>query len=118
MHAERDLSDCEKQLALRLFSDDYSNHISLRILFKKERVDYFKFCSNKPLVFSGLHYASFFEIDEIVTCLVEVEGCNINPVDCTGSTPLMWAASNGHESSSKYTTWTGWRQPQQLDKRG
>ena len=95
VHAKRDLSDCAKQLALRLFNN-YSNHISLKILFKKERVNYFKFYSNKPLVFSGLHYESIFGIDEIVTCLVAVDGCNINPIDCTSSTPLMWAASNGH----------------------
>ena len=77
MHAKRDLSGCAKQLALRLF-DNYSNHISLKILFKKERVNYFRFYSNKPLLFSGLYYASFFGINEIVACLVEVEDCDIN----------------------------------------
>ena len=100
VHAKRDLSDCAKQLALRLLGD-YTNHISPRILVKKERVDYLKYYSDKPLLFSGLHYISFFGIDEIVTCLVEVEGCNINRKDCTGSTPLAWAASNGHEGVLK-----------------
>ena len=90
VHAKRDLSDNAKQLALRLF-DNYSNHISLKILFKKERVNYFRFYFNKPLLFSGLHYASFFGIDEIVACLVEVEDCDINLIDCTGSTPLTRA---------------------------
>ena len=117
VHAKRDLSDSVKQLALRLF-DDYSNHISLRILFKKERVDYFKFYSNKPLLFSGLHYASFFGIDEIVSCLAEVEGCDINPIDCTGSTPLMWAASNGHEGVVNILLGRDNVNPNSLDKRG
>ena len=117
VHAKRDLSDSAKQLALGLLGD-YSNHISPKILVNKERVDYFKFYSNKPLLFSGLHYASFFGIDEIVTCLVEVEGCNINPIDCTGSTPLMWAASNGHEGVVNILLGRDGVNPNSRDRRG
>ena len=116
VHAKRDLSDSAKQLALRLF-DDYSSHICLKILFKTERVDYFKFYSDKPLLFSGLHYASFFGIDGIVTCLVDVDSYNINPIDCTGSTPLMWAASNGPEGVVKILLGRGGVNPNSLDKR-
>ena len=29
--------------------------------------------------------------------LVEVEGCDINQIDSTGNTTLLWAARNGHE---------------------
>ena len=117
VHARRDLSDCGKQLALRLLGD-YTNHISPRILVKKESMDYFRFYCNKPLLFSGLHYASFFGIDEIVSCLVEVEVSDIDPIDCTGSTPLMWAASNRHEGVVNILL--GWDDvnPNSLDKRG
>ena len=94
-HAKRDLSDCTKRLALNLFAD-YSDHISAGILLGKEGWGYFDFNSGRPFP-SGLHCASFFGIDELVTCLVEVEGCDINGIDCTGNTPLLWAASNGHE---------------------
>ena len=34
---------------------------------------------------------------EIITSLIEVEGCNINQRDCVHNTALGWAARNGHE---------------------
>ena len=48
-------------------------------------------------LFSGLHCASSFGIVEIVASLVEVEGCDINQTDWTGSTPLLRAAEEGQE---------------------
>ena len=96
IHAKRNLSDCAKLLALKLF-DDYKNHLSAKILVRAQtgynsRIDY-----DKLSLFSGLHCASIFGIDEIVASLVEVEGCDINQIDCLGNTPLVWAAHNGHE---------------------
>ena len=32
----------------------------------------------------------------IVASLAEMKGCDINQMDCRGSTPLVWAARNGH----------------------
>ena len=98
VHARRDLSDCTKLLALKLFAD-YNSHISTKILLKTHTVwgvDVDKFSG-----FSGLHCASLFGIDEIVAGLVEAEGCDINQVDFSGSTPLYWAARNGHEGAVK-----------------
>ena len=77
IHAKRDFSDCGKLLALRLF-DDYNNHISIEILARAQEGYYGKFDYNKPGVFTSLHCASFFGIDEIATSLVEAEGCDIN----------------------------------------
>jgi len=94
VHAKRDLSDCAKQLALKLF-DDYNSHISTKILFEAEDVDGVD--ADKFSGFSGLHCASFFGIIEIVASFVEMEGCDINQMDFSGSTPLYWAAYNGHE---------------------
>ena len=37
----------------------------------------------------------------VVARLVEVEGCDINQIDGTGSTPLAWASSNGGEGPVK-----------------
>jgi len=99
VHAKRDLSDCAKQLALRLF-DCYNNHISAKILFGTEK-PHPPSSSHQHSQFSGLHCASFFGIAEIVDGFVEVEGCDISQKDCTGSTPLMWAARNGHEGAVK-----------------
>jgi len=96
VHAKRDLSDCAKQLALKLF-DDYSSHVSTEILLRGEKPDYFETFSEELSMFSPLHCASFFGIVEIVTLLVEAGGCDINQIDYIGSTPLVWAALNGHE---------------------
>ena len=97
MHAKSDLSNCAKQLVLKLF-DDYSNHVSAKILLKAQKDWYFSGNhSGKPHLFSGLHCASFLGIDEIAAELVEVEGCDINQIDSVGNTPLLWAALNGHE---------------------
>ena len=98
VHAKRDLSDCAKHLALKLF-DDHNSHISTRILFEAQNiwgVDVDKFSG-----FSGLHCVSFFGIIGIVSSLTEMEGCDINQMDFTGSTPLFWAAFNGHEVVAK-----------------
>jgi len=100
VHAKRDLSDCAKSLALKLFGD-YDSHISIKILLEAQRrylwhVDY-----DKLSLFSGLHCASVFGIVEIAVDLMGVEGCDINQGDCTGNTSLAWAALNGHEELVK-----------------
>ena len=100
IHAKRDPSDSAKLLALKLF-DDYDSHISAKILVTAQAgyslgVDFDKFS-----LFSGLHCASIFGIDEIVASLVEAEGCDINQTDCVDNTPLVWAARNGHEKVVK-----------------
>ena len=95
VHARRDLSDCARLLALKLFNG--YNHISTKILLESQQDTAYEIDCNKPFLFSGLHCASFFGIVEIVTSLIEVEGCDINRRDCVENTPLAWAALNGHE---------------------
>ena len=95
-HARRDLSNCAKLLALKLF-DNYNNHISSKILLEAQEGYSYTIDVHKPHPFSGLHCASLFGVIEIVTCLIEVDGCDINQRDCVGNTPLVWAARNGHE---------------------
>jgi len=99
VHAKRDLSDCAKSLALKLF-DDCENHISTRILLGAQEpwrgADF-----DNPSLFSGLHCASIFGIDEIVASLVKMEGCDVNKKDCLGNTSLKWAAHYGHEGVVK-----------------
>ena len=96
VHARRDLSDCAKLLALKLF-DNYDNHISIKILLEARKGYSYTINIDKPPLFSGLHCASLFGIVEIVAGLIEVEGCDINHRDCVDNTPLLWAALNGNE---------------------
>ena len=100
IHAKRELSDCAKLLALQLFSG-YNHHISTRILLEAHEWCCYGLDLDRLSLFSGLHYASFFGIVEIVASLVESEGCDINQKDCTDNTPLVWAALNGHEGVVK-----------------
>jgi len=100
VHAKRHISDSAKQLALKLF-DDYDRHISAEILLGAQRMSWYNRNTNEPSMFGGLHCASFFGIVEIVACLVEMAGCDINKMDFWGITPLSWAARNGHEGVVK-----------------
>jgi len=101
IHARRDLSDRAKFLALKLFDDDYSNHISTKILLEVQKEYSWVIDFHKLSLFTGLHCASLFGIVEIVAGLMEVEGCDINQRDCVDNTPLLWAAHNGHEGVVK-----------------
>jgi len=98
-HAKRDLSDCAKLFALKLF-DGHNNHIPTQVLLQAQRV-YLYVDYDKLSLFSGIHWASMFGIVELVASLVEVEGCDINKADCAGDTPLVWAARGGHEGVVK-----------------
>jgi len=94
-HAKRDLSDRVKRLALDLFG--CSRHISAAILLVDFHFGFYGDGLDRRSRFSGLHWASMFGIVEIVTSLIEVEGCDINEKDWGGNTPFAWAAGNGHE---------------------
>jgi len=98
-HAKLELSDCAKSLALRLFSR-YENHASSKLLLQ-HALDPYDFNDIRsgaaPFTFTGLHCASFFGVVGVATALVGTKGCDINQIDCTGVTPLMWAAENGHD---------------------
>ena len=116
VHAKRDLSDCAKRLALKLF-DDYDHHISIKILLKRQE-PYWYMDFDRPSLFGGLHCASFFGIVEIVAGLVEMEGCDVNQVDITGNTPFHWAAWNGHEGVVKALLGRDGVSPNKPDNRG
>ena len=98
-HAKRDLSDCAKSLALKLF-DDYKGHVSTRILLKAQE-PWYSIDFDKISLFNGLHRASIFGIVEIVASLVGMESCDVNQKDCVGNTSLVWAARGGQEEVVK-----------------
>jgi len=116
-HAKRDLSECGKLLALKLF-DDCSNQIPTKILLEAQQYYSPTIDSAKLSLFGGLHYASFFGIVEIVVGFLEVGGCDINQEDCIGNTPLGWAAYNGHEDVVEILLGRGDISPDKLDMLG
>ena len=100
-HAKRQLTNHGEKLALKLLRE-YNGHISSKLLLKQVKYPDRRGCDSNfggdigadiSFPFSGLHCASFFGIGEIVPTLV---GRDINERDVRGSTPLVWAARNGH----------------------
>ena len=99
-HANKDLSDHARTLALRLL-DQYEDHISATSLLQQElHPRYIGHIGTSPL-FSGLHCASYFGIVELVTTLINTKGYQINQRDSAGGTPLSWAVRNRHEGVVK-----------------
>jgi len=96
VHARMELSDQAKLLALELLHG-HDGHISTQLLLRqvKKGLRLGDFGTNFP--FSGLHYASFFGIAQVVVALIEMECCNANGGDFGGHSPLSWAARNEHE---------------------
>src|SRR5205807_3184391 len=91
-HANRELSGPVNALAQQLL-DQYKDHVSAASLLSQALHPSWTEHLGKPL-FSGLHCASFFGIAELVTALTNSKSCEINQRDCSGSTPLSWAAQN------------------------
>jgi len=95
VHAERELSDCERSLALNLFKE-YDGHISAKLLLGRVKHLHLEgFNTSSP--FGELHCTSFFGIVKVVAALIEMECYDIDEGNFGGHTPLAWAARNGHE---------------------
>ena len=99
VHAKRELSNRATSLALELLQE-YDGHISRKLLLEQVKhlgpcnFDRDLFCDGRfP---NGLHCASFFGIIEVVATLIEMGCYNVNEGDTRGSTPISWAARNGH----------------------
>jgi len=95
-HAKIELSDHAKFLALDLLTR-YDNHISSTLLFDKIRG--YRYSQPTQNLFTGLHCASYFGMDEMVAALIEAQDCDINQGDCRGVTPLILAAREGNQGA-------------------
>ena len=105
VHAKRELSNRARSLALELFQE-YDSHNSRKLLLEQvKHPESWKFGRNffcdDRFSFNGLHCASFFGIVEVVATLIEIERYDVNEGDTRGSTPLAWAARNGHDEVVK-----------------
>ena len=96
VHAKKELSADASSLALELFQE-YDEHISPRLLLEQAEKLVKDEEAGFSFLFNGLHCASFFGIVEVVAALIEMECYDINGRDFWGTTPLVWAARNGHE---------------------
>jgi len=95
-HAKMKLSDHAKPLAFQLLNR-YDSHISSRFLYDQTKFFWHRQPSHPSV--PGLHCASYFGIDEVITTLIEMEDCDINQGDCMGLTPLMWACRQGNQGT-------------------
>ena len=99
-HTNKELSGHTMALALELLNK-YEEHISALSLLEQVRPPWFIGAIPTSPFFSGLHCASFFGIVELVTVLINDQGYGVDQQDCTGRTPLTWAARNGREGVVK-----------------
>ena len=115
-HMSKELSDHARALALELLNK-FENHISALSLL--EQVLYSNDLGDIPTspLFPGLHRASFFSIVELMTVLMNAEGCEVDQQDWRGSTPLSWAARNGHEGVVKLLLEWEFVDPNRPDRR-
>ena len=94
VHAKRELSGHARSLALHLLQK-CDGHISIKCLLEQTE-DWYVWDTDLLPPFSGLHWASFFGIVEIVAALIEMGCYDIDAADFGGRTPLAWASRNGH----------------------
>jgi len=99
-HIKNQLTDVGKALALKLFSH-YECHVSIRPLLESMLDRDFVSTIVEFRKFTGLHFASIFGFVEIARALTMMDEININGVDETSATPLIWAAMNGQEAVVK-----------------
>ena len=95
-HMKKELTDRGKMLALKLFSH-YEFHISIKLLLEDILGQYALRSVADFQTFTGLHYASIFGLVEVARTLTMIDGVDINGMDETGATPLVWAACSGQE---------------------
>ena len=113
-HMKKELTDRGKTLALELFRR-CECHISTKLLLEHALARYSTCSIVAPYKFTGLHCASMFGLVEVARALTEMDGIDINGIDETGATPLLWAAKNGYEAAVKFLLGLGDINPDRPD---
>ena len=98
VHMKKELTKHGKALTLKLFSH-YEYHISIRLLLEDILGRYHLRSIRGFHKFTGLHCASIFGLVEVARALAKMDSVDINSMDETGATPLLWAAKSGHEAA-------------------
>jgi len=101
-HMRAEPSDLAKIFALQ-FLDQFDSHISGEFLWKSMPKGYgdpaFTWGTSTRKGFSALHCISYLGIAQIANTLLEMNKWDVNQRDGAGITPLIWAASRGHEEA-------------------
>jgi len=98
-HMRSEPSDGAKKFALQ-FLDHFDSHISAEFLWKSITKQNPAFAGSRASTltrFSPLHYISYLGIAQVASALLEMDKWDMNQSDSAGITPLIWAASCGHE---------------------
>jgi len=103
-HTRKGMTNNVKRLVRKLL-DRFDEHISAQLLllrYTRSHLWGLRFDGlGGPVGFTGLHGVAYLGIVEIIAAVFEMKEWDINASDCTGSTPLTWAAYNGHEEVVK-----------------
>ena len=94
IHAQKGLTASIKRSAINLLNQ-YPESIAAKVFLRKHDLNWYSKCDSDG--FSGLHYASWTGIHEIVAALLRTGNYKVNQKDANGRTPLSLAAQNGHE---------------------
>jgi len=118
VHAKMELSHHARSLALQLFKE-CDGHISIKLLLEEQDLYRYRDLAaiDMGLPFTGLHWASFFGVDELVDALIEARCYDANAGDFLGCTPLALSAQSGHEEVVKILLERGEVNPNKLDHR-
>ena len=87
IHAQKELSDSVRSLALELLKEHYGLIPTKLLLGQNQDLSFWRHDAYSQ--FSGLHCASFFGMVEVVAALVEMECYDINEGDFSGRTPHL-----------------------------
>jgi len=113
VHAKRELSHYGRSLALQLLQE-CDGHISIKYLLEQLGYSY-RMKEGERLPFSGLDWASFLGVVEVVAALIEMGCYDTDARGFMGYTPLAWAAENGHEEVVKILLERGQANPNKQD---
>jgi ankyrin repeat protein len=113
-HARDDESPC--QTVLDFLKCEKHVEASMQALMAvKKWSGHSEYSQNIPRNITGLHLASYFGLDKVVTQLIS-DGYGPDFKDSYDSTPLSWAAANGHKATVKLLLDTGKVEADSKDK--
>ena len=101
VHMKKEFTKRGKALVLKLFNR-YGCHISIRLLLEHTLGRYSLRSVAGFNKFSGIHCASIFGLVEVARALTLMDSVDINGVDETGATPLLWAAKSGNSAMVQF----------------